>query len=167
MSRAWLNREIGIRWGLFLGLMILGSMVGASEAFKAAALTPLCRTQTLISAWILQALGSPVVRIDNQLHDPVSGQAIEVLWACSGADVCFILAAAMGICPASIKARLIGIVLGFLMIQGMNVVRIISLFYLNIYSPAGFEFAHLYLWQGLLMLDALVLMLVWLRWASS
>ena len=47
----------------------------------------------------------------------------------------------------------IGLALGFLAIQALNVVRIISLFYLLQWNPVWFEWAHLYLWQALIMLD--------------
>jgi exosortase/archaeosortase family protein len=52
-------------------------------------------------------------------------------------------------------------------VQGMNVARIITLFHLNNWSEQLFNFAHLYLWQGLLMLDVLVFMLIWLRWEKT
>jgi hypothetical protein len=40
---------------------------------------------------------------------------------------------------------------------------IISLFYLGQWRMDVFEFAHLYLWQALIMLDVLVVWLIWIR----
>jgi exosortase/archaeosortase family protein len=54
--------------------------------------------------------------------------------------------------------------LGFLAIQTLNLVRIISLYYLQRWSMAWFDWFHLYLWQALIILDALVFWLIWLRW---
>jgi hypothetical protein len=34
------------------------------------------------------------------------------------------------------------------------------------WSVPAFEFAHLYLWQALIMLDVLLAWLVWLRWIT-
>ena len=42
--------------------------------------------------------------------------------------------------------------------------RIISLFYLGQWNRTWFDWFHLYLWQALIVLDALVAFLVWLRW---
>jgi exosortase H (IPTLxxWG-CTERM-specific) len=56
-----------------------------------------------------------------------------------------------------------GMAAGLVAIQVLNVVRVISLFYLGQWSAAAFEWAHLYLWQALIMLDALVVWLLWLR----
>ena len=43
-------------------------------------------------------------------------------------------------------------------------VRVISLFYLGQWSTEMFDFAHEYLWQGLIMLDVVV---VWLLWGRA
>ena len=45
----------------------------------------------------------------------------------------------------------------------LNVVRVISLFYLGQWNMQVFEWAHLYVWQALIMLDVLVVWLVWVR----
>lgn len=39
----------------------------------------------------------------------------------------------------------------------------ISLYYLGQWGMEAFEFAHLYLWQALIMLDVLVVWLLWMR----
>ena len=46
----------------------------------------------------------------------------------------------------------------------MNLLRIISLFYLGQWSETLFDWAHLYIWQALIMLDALIVFLVWIRY---
>jgi exosortase/archaeosortase family protein len=48
-------------------------------------------------------------------------------------------------------------------VQGLNVVRIISLFYLGQWNMTAFEWAHLYIWQALIMLDVLIVWLIWVR----
>ncbi|MEZ5472895.1 MAG: hypothetical protein R3E90_14080 [Marinicella sp.] len=53
---------------------------------------------------------------------------------------------------------------GFIAIQALNAVRIISLFYLLQWDKNWFDWFHLYLWQALIILDALVVWLIWLRY---
>lgn len=48
-------------------------------------------------------------------------------------------------------------------VQGLNVVRVISLFYLGQWNTEWFRIAHEFLWQGLIMLDVLVVWLLWVR----
>ena len=52
---------------------------------------------------------------------------------------------------------------GIAAVQAANVLRVVSLYYLGQWNLAVFEFAHLYLWQALIMLDVLVVWLLWIR----
>jgi exosortase H (IPTLxxWG-CTERM-specific) len=76
------------------------------------------------------------------------------------------LVAAVLAFPSRWQAKIPGLVVGAIAIQALNVVRIVSLFYLVQWSARAFEFAHLYLWQALIMIDVLVIWLLWLRWVT-
>lgn len=65
--------------------------------------------------------------------------------------------------PSTWKHKLAGLVAGFAAVQALNVVRVISLFYLGQWNTAVFNFAHEFLWQGLIMLDVLIVWLLWVR----
>jgi exosortase/archaeosortase family protein len=58
----------------------------------------------------------------------------------------------------------VGFLIGFVAIQALNLVRIISLFYIGQWSQVWFDWFHHYLWQALIILDALVVWLIWLRY---
>ena len=66
--------------------------------------------------------------------------------------------------PATWKYRLKGMLYGTLAIHIANMSRIISLLYLGAFSMKWFNFAHVYLWELLIMLDILLVFLVWLRY---
>ena len=78
--------------------------------------------------------------------------------------VAIILVSAIIAFPAPWKHRLVGIAIGFVAIQALNLVRIISLFYLGQWNQTAFDWFHLYLWQALIVLDALAVWLIWLRY---
>ena len=65
--------------------------------------------------------------------------------------------------PASWSRRLLGLAVGIVAVQGLNIVRVISLFYLGQWNFDAFEWAHLYVWQALIMLDVMVVWLLWVR----
>ncbi len=46
--------------------------------------------------------------------------------------------------------------------QVLNIGRVISLFYLGQWDKELFDFAHYYLWQALIILDAFIVFLIWL-----
>ena len=54
-----------------------------------------------------------------------------------------------------------------MLIQGVNLLRFISLYYLGQYSMRWFNFAHEYLWESLIMLDAMVVFGLWVRQGRS
>lgn len=97
------------------------------------------------------------------LYNPSNGFGVSIEPGCNGVEAMIVLLAAMLAFPAPWQHRLIGLGLGFLAIQSLNIVRVISLFYLGQWNMAAFRFAHEYLWQGLIMLDVLVVWLLWIR----
>lgn len=97
------------------------------------------------------------------LFNPTTGFGVSIEPGCNGVEACIVLIAAMLAFPAPWRHRLIGLAIGFVAVQGLNVVRVISLFYLGQWSTRAFNFAHEYLWQGLIMLDVLVVWLIWVR----
>jgi exosortase/archaeosortase family protein len=59
--------------------------------------------------------------------------------------------------------KALGLAAGTAIIQAVNVVRFISLFYLGQYSMTWFDFAHVYLWESLLTLDTMVVFWLWVN----
>ena len=82
-------------------------------------------------------------------------------------EACIVLFAAVIAFPSTWRHKLLGLALGFVAVQGLNVVRVISLFYLGQWNTAVFNFAHEYLWQALIMLDVLIVWLLWVRAGSK
>ena len=116
-----------------------------------------------VSAIVLQTFDSTVQAQGIVLRNIETGAAVSIQPGCNGVEAMIVVLAAIIATPASWKYKLIGIGLGFLAIQALNVVRIISLFYLLQWNPVWFEWAHLYLWQALIMLDGLIVYLLWVR----
>jgi exosortase H (IPTLxxWG-CTERM-specific) len=116
-----------------------------------------------VSAWIIQVFDDNVVSISNVIRDQTSGFGVRIERGCNGVEALIILFSAIFAFPAPLKNKLIGFVIGFFAIQALNLVRIVSLFYLGQWNQVAFEWFHLYLWQALIILDALVVWLVWLR----
>ena len=97
------------------------------------------------------------------LREPVHGSGVEMKDGCNGVNVTILLWAAVLAFPASWMQKAKGLLAGSLAIQGINVVRFISLYYLLQYSRPLFDFAHEYLWESLIMLDALVVFWLWVQ----
>jgi exosortase H (IPTLxxWG-CTERM-specific) len=116
-----------------------------------------------VSSWIIQLFDPNVEAFRNVIRNATTGFGVRIERGCNGVEALIILFAAIFAFPAPFKNKMIGFVIGFFAIQGLNLVRIISLFYLGQWNQVAFEWFHLYLWQALIILDALVVWLIWLR----
>ena len=99
----------------------------------------------------------------NMVYSARTGFAMVIVAGCNGVEAMLVLLAGILAYPAPWRSKLIGLALGAVAIQALNLVRIVSLFYLGQWDMKWFEWAHLYLWQALIMLDALIVWMLWIR----
>lgn len=116
-----------------------------------------------ISAVVTQLFDSSVHSHGIILQNINTGTAVSIQPGCNGVEAMICLTAAIVAFPANWKHKFYGLLFGFLAIQVLNIVRIISLFYLLQWDKEWFEWAHLYLWQALIILDALIVFIIWVR----
>jgi exosortase H (IPTLxxWG-CTERM-specific) len=116
-----------------------------------------------ISAWLVTVVDPAVAASGNVLRSTANGFAVSIEAGCNGVEATIVLVAAMLAFPAPWQRKLAGLAVGILAVQGLNVIRVISLFYIGQWDFRVFEWAHLYVWQALIMLDVLVVWLVWVR----
>lgn len=118
------------------------------------------------SAHLMQLFDNSIISHGRILQSSASGFGVSIEAGCNGVEAAIILIAGTLAFPSSFKLKLAGIVIGIVAVQVVNLLRIISLFYLGQWNYQAFEFAHLYLWQALIMLDVLVVWLLWIRAVS-
>jgi exosortase H (IPTLxxWG-CTERM-specific) len=128
---------------------------------------PFTQVIAQLSGQLLQLFDQDVNAQGIVLFDSRSGFSVSIEAGCNGVEATLVLMAAMLAFPAGWRMKLFGILTGFLAIQVMNLLRIISLFYLGQWNMQAFEWAHLYLWQSLIILDVLVVFLIWLRYIAK
>lgn len=120
-----------------------------------------------ISANIILPFDNSVLSNGKVLQFGPSGFAVSIEAGCNGVEATIVLIAAVLAFPAPWRARAIAIALGFLAVQSINILRIISLFYLGNWNMEVFAWVHLYLWPALIMLDVLIVFIVYLRYLSN
>jgi exosortase H (IPTLxxWG-CTERM-specific) len=118
------------------------------------------------SADLVQFFDANVTAYSNVIQSTTNGFGVAIMPGCNGVEACIILIAAIVAFPAPWRPKLAGLGIGILAVQAVNVLRIVSLFYLGQWNMKWFEFAHLYLWQALIMLDVLVVWLLWVRYLA-
>nr|WP_293687643.1 exosortase H [Thiolapillus sp.] len=152
---------------IFLAIQAALFTAELTRPVQQAIVIPFTESIASLSAWLIKAFDSGVIAYSNIIRDQQSGFAVAIEAGCNGVEATIVLVAAMLAMPTPWKLKLIGIGSGFLAIQFMNLLRIITLFYLDQWNRTAFDWAHLYIWQALIMLDVLIVFLIWLRFLPS
>jgi exosortase H (IPTLxxWG-CTERM-specific) len=150
--------------GGFAAISVAGIAALLIEPIDTGLIQPFCRMLAAASAAAITLFGGSAAANGAILSLVKAGGGVEIANGCNAVEASILLAAAILAFPARIGHRLIGAALGILMLQVVNLLRIVSLLYLNRYAPSWFDFFHLYLWDALIMLDGLLIFLVWHRW---
>jgi exosortase H (IPTLxxWG-CTERM-specific) len=120
-----------------------------------------------ISAAIILPFDDTAIAYGKILQFKDTGFAVSIEAGCNGVEATIVLISAVVAYPATWKARILAILLGFFAIQVLNLARIISLFYIGNWNLEIFSWIHLYLWPSLIMLDVLVVFIVYLRYLAG
>jgi exosortase H (IPTLxxWG-CTERM-specific) len=149
--------------GLLLGLFLFYLSPWGVEYFS----NPVTAAVAKVSSWIMQLFDPTVVAEGIRIYDISKQWGVEIVAGCNGMEAVIILFAAVFAFPATFLQKCAGFLIGFVAIHALNIVRVISLFYIGLWDKNWFEWFHLFIWQALIILDALVVWLLWLRWIGK
>lgn len=85
---------------------------------------------------------------------------------CDAMDVNILFAAAVVAYPARWSRRALGLAVGVGLLVAVNVLRIASLYFVQVHAPASFELIHAEVWPLALVALAVGAFLAWSRWAA-
>jgi exosortase H (IPTLxxWG-CTERM-specific) len=135
--------------------------------FAQPAVTGATRLVAAASAFLIRVCGGQALADGDLLSTPSAVHSIRVSNGCNGLHVGILLWAAMAAFPAPLAQKLKGLVLNSSALHAMNLVRVISLFYLQGRGGVWFDLAHLYLWEALIVLCVFAMFGLWARGAYS
>jgi len=124
-------------------------------------LAPGPRPLVHISAALIHLFRGQAIVSGAILTSPINGFSVQVENGCNAINVTILLWAAILVYPAAWVDKLKGLVAGSLALHAINIVRIITLFYVGQYNRDWFDFAHLYLWESLIVIDTLAIFWGW------
>ena len=148
---------------------VLGSLFAIEmlSLVQQAVIQPFTVLLANVSTAVIVPFDNTVIAQGRILRDATTGFAVSIEAGCNGVEATIVLVAGIVAFPASLWRKLIAILVGFLFVQALNIVRIISLFYLGQWNYTVFEWFHLYLWPVLIMLDVLVVFAIYLQWLGK
>lgn len=152
---------------LFLGIQLSLFGINLLHWVQDHAVLPWTKLLAQISAGLVTWFDATAAAQGKVLWNTTTGFGVSIEPGCNGIEACIVLCAAVLAFPASWRQKIKGLILGCVAVQALNVVRVISLYYLGQWDATAFDFAHRFLWQGLIMLDVLVVWLFWVRRVSG
>ena len=118
------------------------------------------RVNADLSAGIIRVLGRPAMAAGVSVVSPEFSLSIQK--GCDAIDPSALFAAGVLAFQVSLTAKLPALLIGTLSLLAINLVRIVSLFYVGIHFPKAFHAMHVDVWQPAFILLAIAL---WAAWA--
>lgn len=147
---------------LLMGVFYAGTMTSVfQDHFYPAYL----RLNAQVSAAILRVFGDDARTVGTAIQS--SRCSVQIKRGCEAIEPSVLFAAAVVAFPAPWRRRLIGAAAGVLTLAVINLVRVVSLYYVRVYFPRVFETMHAEVWQPAFIALALVLWIVWALWATG
>jgi len=94
------------------------------------------------AVWLINGFTPQVGAIANGSFIEAAGGGLQVVSACTGTEIYFMLTAAMVAFPLPWRARVIGTGIGLLFVFVLNHARILALFYAYRAAPVVFDYLH-------------------------
>ena len=143
----------------FFAILIAAYLVIAWNPVNDRVIVPFTELITRGSGAVLHAIGQNVSVRGTVISSNRFG--VNVNNGCNGVEAMLILLASIVAFPASLRARITGLLLGALAVQVLNAVRIVTLYLLGAYQPRLFDLFHTAVWQIVIILAAIGFFLAW------
>jgi exosortase H (IPTLxxWG-CTERM-specific) len=92
--------------------------------------------------------------------------AIAIRRGCDAVEPTWLLCAAILSFPASWRHKILGMLAGIILLQVLNLIRIVTLYWIGVHFPALFNSAHMEIWPTVFIIVAIALFVGWKRWTS-
>jgi exosortase H (IPTLxxWG-CTERM-specific) len=146
---------------LFVAILGGGFVLISLNAVNDSVIEPFTAGIAKVSGFALDVIGQGVEMQGTIIRNP--SFAVNIRNGCNGVEAMIIFLAAVLAFPAPWKARIVGLLLGIVAIQAVNLVRVMALFLTGVYFPDQFENSHTVVWQTVVILSGVFL---WIFWAN-
>lgn len=117
-----------------------------------------------VSGYVLAVSGQDIRVTDASIHSPRF--SANIVRGCDAVEAIALYVCAVLAFPLPFLKRLPGMIAGALLLSVLNLVRIVSLFLIGVYSRRIFNLMHIDVWQALFIFFAVLLWILWLLWAT-
>jgi exosortase H (IPTLxxWG-CTERM-specific) len=143
----------------FFAVLIAAYLLIAWNPVNDNVIVPFTGAIAVSSGALLDGLGQNVTVTDTVIRG--ERFAVNINNGCNGVEAMLILLASIVAFPATMRARVTGLVLGAIAVQILNAIRIVTLYLLGAYQPRLFDLFHTAVWQIVIILAAIGFFLAW------
>jgi exosortase H (IPTLxxWG-CTERM-specific) len=140
-------------------LLVLFYFLVAWHPINDAVIEPFTSGIASISTALLNAVGEPATVSGTEIRS--GGFAVNIENGCNGVETLLLFVSAILAFPAPPRWKAVGLLAGFAAIEILNLVRVVSLFWIGLRHPALFSSAHTVIWQSVVVLVGVLLFLLW------
>jgi exosortase H (IPTLxxWG-CTERM-specific) len=166
-SAVWVGskRPVFIFVGVFVLLMGIFYAITFIPPVQKRVLPGLLELNARASAAVLNVFGEGAEAVDTTLRS--RRYSVNIAHGCDAIEPIALFIAAVLAFPAPLRTKWPGLLAGVLALTALNVVRIISLFYVGIHWQSAFETMHEDVWQPAFIVFSLFFWVVWALWATK
>jgi exosortase/archaeosortase family protein len=159
------------RYSVLKFLLIFGVLLGAFYIFIA--FSPLYKKRFVpwhlhliakVCGHLLSLLGQDIAVTGSSIYSP--RLTATIIRGCDAVEAIALYVCAVLAFPLPFLKKLLGIIVGTLLLLILNLIRIVSLFLIGAYSAKIFHLMHIDVWQALFIFFAILLWILWLLWAT-
>lgn len=143
----------------FFAVLVAAYLLIAWNPVNDRVIVPFTEAIATGSGALLNAMGQKVAVTGTVIAS--SRFAVNINNGCNGVEAMLILLACIVAFPASLRARIAGLLLGAVAVQLLNAIRIVTLYLLGAYQPRLFDLFHTAVWQVVIILAAIGFFLIW------
>ncbi len=134
-------------------------------AVDAAVVQPITTGIAAVSGRLLHALGEDVTTRGMSISGPCF--SVEIKNGCNALEATLFLVAAILAFPAPWKEKLAAVGIGVVLLQILNLARVVSLYWIGCHQPAAFETFHTVIWQTVIFGATIGFFMLWSRRAGT
>ncbi len=157
-------RRLNLQFGLILAAFAVVTWLVFRDEVMGPVLVPLRALTAEGALTLIRLMGMEAIREGSTVYQP-GGFAYEVSRGCTGLVGAGLLIVSILAYPAARGHRHVGISLCVPAFLGLNLVRLVHLFYVGVYRPEVFHVLHETVWQAGMAVAAFGLWFGWTVWA--
>ena len=114
---------------------------------------------------VLNWLGQEVRVVGQSMH--TNSFSVRIVRGCDAMEATALFVAGVLAFPVSYRRKITGVVAGVLILAVVNLIRIVTLFFIGVYFRKFFHMMHIDVWQALFILMTISLWFLWAWWATG